>query len=275
VIIKAASTARAASDDCCAPRHSAIFEGTVRHRRFAPLPHSFCYRVFMMYLDLDEIETLFSGVPGWSAGRPALAWFRRGDYFGDPHLPLANCVRAAVAAALGDPPRGPIRMLTNLRYFGFGINPVTFYYCFNEAGDSVEAVLAQVTNTPWRERHHYVLSGADARGVIAQHFGKEFHVSPFHPIDMDYVWRGNTPAQNIAVHMANYRASNCVTDATLKLRRREITRGKLMSVLLRYPLMTLKVAAGIYWQALRLWIKGAPIYAHGAARLPPVLHKKN
>jgi uncharacterized protein len=256
------------------PRHSAIFEGTVRHRRFAPLRHSFCYRVFMMYLDLDEIETLFAGVPGWSAQRPALGWFRRADYFGDPALPLSTCVRDAVAQVLGDPPRGPIRMLTNLRYFGIGINPVTFYYCFNEPGDRVEAILAQVTNTPWRERHHYVLKGADARGVIEQHFDKEFHVSPFHPLEMDYVWRGNTPAHNIAVHMANYRAANCVTDATLKLRRREISRGALLAVLLRYPLMTLKVAAGIYWQALRLWIKGAPVYTHAAAQSPPILRTK-
>ena len=245
-------------------RASAIYEGTVRHRRFAPTTHEFLYRVFMLYIDLDEIEHLFDGVPLWSSRRWAPAQFRRADYFGDASRPLADCVREACAKVLGDPPRGPIRMLTNLRYFGYCKNPVTFYYCFDATGTQVICVLAEVNNTPWNERHHYVIR-AQASKLIEDRFAKVFHVSPFHPLDMDYVWRGNTPNAQLAVHMENHRQGHRLTDATLKLQRREISRAALVLVLLRFPLMTVKVVLAIYWQALRLFLKGVPFFGHPAS----------
>jgi len=246
-------------------RHSAIYEGVVRHRRFAPRAHAFHYRVFMLYIDLSELDTLFDGVPFWSSRRPALARFRRADYFGDPARPIADCVRAAVQAATGDLPRGPIRMLTNLRYFGFLMNPVTLYYCFDESGERVQSILAEVTNTPWRERHHYVVTAEAGSDRIAREFDKVFTVSPFHPLDQRYRWHSNTPSERLALHMENWQDGRRITDATLKLQRRELNRSSLLTALARYPVMTLKVCAGIYWEALRLALKRTPFFGHAGS----------
>jgi len=251
--------------------HSAIYHGKVRHRRFAPCLHEFTYDVFMMYLDIDELPHLFDCVPFWSARRPALAWFRRKDYYGDAHKSLRECLSDLVQKETGERPDGPIRMLTNLRYFGYIINPVTFYYLFDEAGDKVRWVVADVNNTPWNERHQYVIPGEDERGQIRHHFDKLFHVSPFLPLDMEYDWRGTHPDEKLAVHMENHRQGICMTDATLNLRRKPLTRSHLLAMLASYPFMTLKVVGGIYWEALRLWLKGAGFFTHpGSKREKPV-----
>ncbi len=246
--------------------HSAIYCGSVRHRRFMPVVHAFRYRVFMLYLDLAELPAVFDGTPLWSARRPALAWFRRRDYLGDPEQPLDASVRQAVAELRGDPPDGPIRMLTNLRYFGYCINPVTHYYCFGRDGQSLDCVLVEVTNTPWGERHRYLIPGAER--LMRHEFDKVFHVSPFHPLQMRYRWRGNVPGEHLAVHMENVQDDRSVTDATLRLERRALNSTALLSLLVRYPWMTASVALGIYWQAMRLWLKGAPVFDHPGGLRP-------
>ena len=142
---------------------SCLYEGSVRHRRHGTPRDELHYRMFMVYLDLDELPECFDGRLLWSARRPALAWFRRADHLGDPRTPLAEAVRELVAERTGTRPEGPIRLLTHLRYFGHCFNPVSFYYCYDATGEQLSAVVAHVTNTPWGERHSYVLPVARRR----------------------------------------------------------------------------------------------------------------
>lgn len=250
---------------------SCIYRGFVRHRRRSPMAHAFRYPLFMMYLDLDELPELFSRRWLWSARRPALAWFRRADYLGDPGVELAVAVRDEAERLTGYRPTGPIRVLTHLRYFGYVQNPVTFYYCYCARGssDQVETVLAEITNTPWGERHTYAVRSEDVESGVCGHshrFAKTFHVSPFMAMDQQYEWRFSEPGSKLRVHMRNLASGGATFDATLALRREEISARSLAAALARYPWMSARVVAGIYWQAFRLWRKRAPYHPHPERR---------
>ena len=247
--------------------HSALYHGWLDHRRLAPRGHAFRYRVFMAYLDLAELDEVFRGRWLWSTRRAALARFDRRDHMGDPAQPLDDAVRALVAERTGRRPEGPIRLLTHLRYFGYVFNPVSFYYCFDAADAFVEAVVAEVHNTPWGERHCYVLRPeAPGRQLLRAQSVKAMHVSPFHPMALRYDWRLRIPGEALAVHMAlrpsEPAAAAPVFGATLSLRRVRVTTTSLAGTLLRFPWMTAKVIAAIYWEALRLWLKRVPIHDH-------------
>lgn len=255
---------------------SCIYEGQVRHTRTTPVLHRFRYRLFMMYLDLGELPQLFDDRWFWSARGPAVARFRRSDHVGPASQPLQDAVRDLVAQKTGERPTGPVRLLTNMRYFGHGFNPVSFYYCFSEDGETLEAIVAEVNNTPWGEQYTYVLPASDNIGKGgAWRFqpAKKMHVSPFMPMEVDYDWCFNVPSQRMNVYMANSRAGNRFFDAAIKLRRSEISGPALARVLMTFPLMTVKVITAIYWQALRLWIKRCPLYIHPDKKKTMVVQK--
>ncbi|HWC87553.1 MAG TPA: DUF1365 domain-containing protein [Solirubrobacteraceae bacterium] len=235
---------------------SAIYEGVVAHRRTEPREHAFSYRVRMLYVDLDELPELFDRHPLWSARGPALGWLRRSDYLGDPAVPLDGAIRALVAERTGTEPAGPVRLLTTPRCFGHCFNPVSFYYCFDCSGREVEAVVAEVTNTPWGERHAYV-----SRELTSRH-AKALHVSPFLELDYEYELRLSPPGQRLEVAIGAERQGRRAFSATLALARRPLSTRSLTALLLGGPPLSMKVSVAIYAQALRLWLKGIPVQPH-------------
>lgn len=244
---------------------SALYEGKVEHRRVGPHPHAFRNRVFLTYLDLDEAEEICDRRWFWSRKRPNLVWFRRADYLGPREVPLREAVLDRVEGEFGRRPAGAVRMLTHLRTLGYAFNPVTFYYCF-DAEENLDAVVAEITNTPWKERHAYVLdarsSEADASGWHAWRFAKDFHVSPFFDMDQDYRWRFQEPGESLGVHMTNFEEGEPVFTAGLALERRPLTAFRLASALVRHPFLTFFVPLAIYWQAARLRAKRTPFFTH-------------
>lgn len=245
--------------------HSAIYEGTIRHRRVAERAHEFRYGVGMAYLDLDEVGELAGG--RLTRARPGIVRFRRSDYLGDPAVPLADAVRALVAERLGTAPQGPIRLLTHLRGFGHCFNPVSFYYCFAPGGERLEAIVAEVTNTPWGERHAYVLPrGDDAATVLGGSFDKALHVSPFMGMDQRYSWRAPAPGPTLSLHIESSERGTRAFDATLKLRRKPLDRRTLAWISARYPVATVRMLALIYAHGLALKLKGVTVKPHPKAR---------
>jgi uncharacterized protein len=237
---------------------SAIYEGTIRHRRFGVHPHELRHRLALLYIDLEELDGLLGG--RLIAGRPGLVRFRRADYLGDPQIGLADAVRMLLERRTGSAPAGPIRLLTHLRTFGHCFNPVSFYYCFT-AQERLDAVVAEVTNTPWGERHAYVLGRTGEGPVLTAGFAKALHVSPFMRMEQRYTMRACSPGQTLAVNIESHERGALAFDAMLALRRAPLSRRGLARLTTRYPVATLRVLALIYGHALALKLKGVPLHA--------------
>ncbi len=244
---------------------SCLYRGRLRHRRYTPKAYEFEYGITMLYLDLAEMDDVFRGRCLWSASRPAPFRFRRSDHLGAPERPLDESVRNLFEERGMTRPKGPIRILTQLRYLGFCFNPVSFYYCFGSSDADIESFVAEVNNTPWGERHVYVMNSPEA--VAPGHsttycFEKVFHVSPF--MGMDYAYRcvAGIPGKKLVVHMENLRNDEKHSDATLSLSRVPITTRALAREALLHPLVTQKTVAAIYFEALKLWWKGFPFFPH-------------
>lgn len=236
---------------------SAIYRGVVRHRRHRPRGHSFAYQTYMFFLDLDELPGLISkhwwlSGEGWN-----ICSFRRKDYLGPLEVPLKEAVLNLCESRLGFRPKGRVCMLSHASHFGFCFNPVSFYYAYQD--DDLAAIVAEITNTPWGEKHRYVF---DAREVLTYAFSKEFHVSPFMAMDLDYQWRFGVPEDRLDVFMRLDRAGQKLFDASLSLRREFFSGRSVRRQLLHRPFITVQTVAAIYWQAARLWLKRIPFHAH-------------
>lgn len=234
---------------------SCLYTGTVMHRRFKPHAHRLNYRVFWCLLDLDELPHLPSRLRFFSLKGFNLFGFRNADHGDGSDRPLRAQVEAHLATAGIDLGGGAIRLLCMPRLLGFVFNPISVYYCYDRGG-ALKALLYQVHNT-FGQRHSYLIPVDSKPGEpLEQRCLKAFYVSPFMDMDIAYRFRVQPPDKRVALVIESSDAQGPVLFASLAGERHALTDAALLRAFLSFPFMTLKVVAGIHWEALNLWIKG-------------------
>ena len=246
-------------------RGNAIYAGTVAHHRSVGRRHSFKYSLFMLYLDIRDVDDPTHSWPLISRGAFSFISVVASDYLAaSGGQSLRERLRRVVRERTGEDWDGEGYLLAHPRYFGFIMNPLALYYLFDSAGNP-RFVVGEITNTPWGERHCYVFdfNGLVAGAVKSFDFQKVFHVSPFLPMNMSYVWRLAFPGQSVSVSILNQTAGKTDFSASLALSHRELSAWGVLSCAMRMPLMTFQVMLGIYWHAFILYfIKRVTFYEH-------------
>ncbi|MDH3733487.1 MAG: DUF1365 domain-containing protein [Gemmatimonadota bacterium] len=240
---------------------SALYLGTVRHRRFSPVSNRFKYGVYQLLFDLDDLGRLDEQVRGFGYNRASLVSFHDADHLGAGREPVRKKLRKWLETQgqeLGD---GPVLLLTNPRVLGYVFNPVSYFFCFDGAG-AFRFTVAEVNNT-FGETFCYLLDDQESIGgrAVRSNREKRFHVSPFMPIEgLRYEWIVTPPGDHLTVHIDEFQGDTKFFDATLNLARRPLTSGTLARALLRYPHLTARTMALIHWQAAKLWLKKTPFF---------------
>ena len=236
--------------------NSAIYSGWVRHRHYSPKSHEFNYKLFLLSLDLDELESGIALGPWLRVEKPAILSFRHKDYLDGEGKLTKQKVWDRVVTLGGKDFGGKVVLLGQLRCFGLYFSPVNFYYCHDDSGE-FKYLLAEVSNTPWNERHCYLV---DARQNVVM--DKEFHVSPFMNEDMQYHWRFTPLNKTLYLNIDNTQDSEKLFDATFSMQREALTSKGLIKNLLRVPAMTVTTVVGIHWEAIKLFVKGIPYVSY-------------
>ena len=239
-----------------------IYHGIITHTRSSPKKHSFSYKTNMLYLDLDKINEAFSGKVFWSYNKPNFASFYRSDFYGDKNITIKKSIQALLIKKINLNHKGKIFLLTTIRFFGYSFNPVSFYYCFDES-KKIQAIVTHITNTPWKEKYAYVHDCRNNESMTKTFkFEKNFHVSPFMPMDIDYNWVFTSPKDFLYVSMDNYLKNKLIFNATLRLTKRAWSSFGLNKILfLSFP-MSIKAIILIYLNAFLLFIKRVKSYPH-------------